>query len=190
MRRLYNGTVSMITDESLARDLQNGATLALDSNALFGSKLLRLADLVNNLNAESNLKVRLVIPALVHGEHLVQERERLGEGFRLEIAQQALESKGVDVFPYEQQDAEEYSRLLCGRFPSGEARHQARWDRLGLSGGSGRCPATTDWPIALQAESRGWICVTADKGLEFRGTERRANPDQVIRVIESLRQVS
>lgn len=178
-----------MTDDELRRLCREGATLALDSNVVFGRGLLDLADLVNRLNESDAPELRLVIPALVHGEHLLQEQETRGGKFQLAKALMTLQQKNVAVVAYEQSDAEDFATWMHNQFPTPEARYGARWTRLlgpSAEPKTTKCPATTDWHIAGQARARRWVCVTDDGGGEFAGLERKCGSEQLRRVLSAL----
>lgn len=175
----------------MLQSLRTGATFALDSNAVWDTRLLGLADLINRVDSiGAGPPVRLVIPALVHGEHLVQEREKRPQ-FDLRLPLQTLADKRVTVVSYEQHDAEHFSEWLHEQFPTRQQRHQGRW--LRLLGGEANlpdrpCPATNDWHISAQAVGRNWICVSDDTGPEFQGVDRKVNTTQLRAALEKFLQ--
>ncbi len=171
-----------MTADELAGQLQGAATVVLDSNAVWGAKLLGLADRVNlvNLGRPAESRLTLCVPALVHAEHVAQERRRLGAAFRPAEPIQVLTRKNVTILSFEADDAELSAAAIVGWFPSKEDWRLAKGQRVAQALGV-PCPpsvppvpATLDWYLAAQSAGRGWWMITDDRGHEFQHLSRRA----------------
>jgi hypothetical protein len=182
----------------LAVGLRGGAVVALDSNVVYGRRLLHLADAVNRLrDGPLRLSIQLVIPALVHAEHLAQERRRRPD-FDPAKVRAALTSKGFGVdgphhiVAFGEEDAEGYGAWSQGLFPTRAAWEEAKrrrcFEMLGLppAASNPRCSATVDWFIAAQAEARGWWLVPDDAGPEFQELRRRCSLGTLMAALEAL----
>jgi len=172
-----------MTAAELADQLRPGATVVLDSNAVWGSRLLALADKVNLVNQKqpAGAQIILCVPALVHAEHLAQLRRRLGDGFKPSEPRQILERKGVAVLHFTDEDAELAAGILARWFPSQDVWRLAKAGRLARALGvpcpspAPRVPATLDWYLACQSEGRDWLMITDDQDQEFEKVSRRAS---------------
>lgn len=185
---------------ALVEALRPGAAVALDSNAVFGKQLLSLADVVNQHNvAHPAARIGLMIPLVVHAEHLAQEVRRFGLSFDLKLPLEALRSKGFEdpasphrLVAFEQKDADEYAQWLGTTFPRREDWNRAKRAQcakmLGVQAppSSGPCSATSDWLIAAQVRARGWILITQDRGVEFQAVDRKTTARQLQEAIVKL----
>ena len=180
----------------LREALRSGVTLAVDTNAVFGRRLLQLADQVNRLREPPTaFPVVLVIPALVHAEHLAQVRPKRAD-FSAEVAQAALISKGFGadgphrIAAFNASDAEASAAILARwtltDWPLAKQRRCAAMLGVPLPEKAGRCSATVDWFIAAQAEAQGWLLITDDGGPEFQGHTRRSTYNSLMRALEAL----
>lgn len=153
--------------------LQRGtATIAFDTNAVFGSQVLELADLANAWGARTGTRVGLAVGVLPFIERQAKERRARGERFDPAVVEQSLKRKGVEIAVFDLHDAEAASEWLAGVAPTDapwQALKLARTRRLAELPDDtlARLPATVDWFIAAHAAARGWLLVTADGGAEF-----------------------
>lgn len=176
----------MLADEEIAARLEAGVTLALDTNVSRSSRVMvRLLDLAAAVAARG-LDVRLAVPAPAFAEILMDLREHFAARYDPDrIATFLTENARLDIPAFDASDADHMAARLHARFGDDERWQQARIDaafaELRLSGeadglrrAKARCSASIDWLIGSQADRRGWLLVTDDRGPEFADIALRA----------------
>lgn len=172
-----------MTPTELAQRLQQGATLALDTNIVLQPEPFAQACL-----ATRELPVRLVVPTPVFTELAM---DWLAEGQET-VPLQALRDLGVTVVDFGLDDALATARWLHAQF-----RADLEWQRAKRTltvrqllatayNANARCSATLDWLIAGHAHARGWILVTHDRGREFQALEQQVTGAQWLAALRSL----
>lgn len=177
--------------------LREGCSVVLDTNAVYMSGLIKIADSVNQLNAaQPEKRTTLLIPTLVAAEHFAQERRRWKTDYDLGRVMEVLKSKGFDAgdgfhkfLPFDYKHAEQFGESLASRYSTQEkwssAKHAscqrclagaaATSPTAGSSSptaGSRRCSATVDWFIGQQATALSALLITDDKGEEYDDISR------------------
>ena len=183
-----------------------GATLAFDTNAIIGfsrtdrritfGAFWTVCDDVNRLRGEAwePLDLSVVVPALAAMEvlhDLRTSRSEQGLSFDHAVVRQNLETKKAMLAPFHDDAAMRASEVLHRWFPEAEAWRIAKRARclevLGLPdapGGAGL--ASIDWAIAAQAETEGWILVTADTRAEFDRVSSKIRRSDLRRILDTL----
>lgn len=177
----------MASVEELIR--HGGVRLAFDTNALSShNRFFDVCNLANRLRASSPLlDLQLIVPAVVHGEHLLHIRHEIhakGKAFDGGLVQKDLERKGLQIAAFGSEDAENTAEFIAGQFTEDAAWQTAKRNfagrQLGLTSGQleaaqgKKLSATVDWLIAGQtAANPQWILVTNDQGLEFEALSRK-----------------
>lgn len=156
-------------------------TLLLDTNAVAFRRLLKLADAVAQWQlAFPGAALRLCISPLVFAERNAQERRQRGRDFKLAQVQQTLESKCIEIAPFDAQTADRTSERLADWFPTQDQWREAKWECTRKLYGEEGAPkprpgrhlsATVDWYIAASVPD-GAVLVTDDTGVEFARVQR------------------
>lgn len=163
-----------------------GGPLALDTNVVYGD--VRLFELCDRLNTLKQRRVAshttLFIGAVVYSEKLHDLRQKHAQRYDPDVILQGMRRKGLVVRDFTHLHADHLARLLGERYPSATDWYafkrtlylkrlglpQDMWEQAPATGQN--CGATVDWLIAAQADCEGWLLVTEDDGLEFRGIKR------------------
>jgi hypothetical protein len=161
--------------DPLAALLETGGELVLDTNAVYGRTLLRLAGAVQRVNAgrPPERRLRLVLPTLVYAERQAQERARRTADFDPEVVRVALEDMGFGpdgdhrFEPFDLPQAEAHAdRVGRGDWQARKARALAQALRVPVPDPPPRVPATVDWFIGAHALARGRVLISNDEGAE------------------------
>lgn len=187
-----------MTDEALRERLVTGCALLFDTNAIYGNRLVEVANTVNQLNEvrSGGPQISLMVSPLAYAERQAQERRRRGETFDAAIVLHFLRSKGVKVHPLDEEVADGIADWLVRRAPDDAAWQRLKWSRVaevaGLETGerSPRIAATVDWFIGGHAAAQGMVLVTDDQGLEFESVERATRAQLKDALDGLLRQLS
>lgn len=185
----------MTEDEVLAYLGEAGATLAFDTNTIFGrggavDPGIVLIDRINQINdlRKAEPPIRKVLPAVVLHEKLRQMRQAMlqrGRAFDPAQPENFMVSKKLTVEAFDRVHAERVAEHLATLYPATGSWRAFKKRRclecVGLSpthadatGDGHRCGATVDWLIAAQADQNGYLLVTNDLGPEFASVARRA----------------
>jgi hypothetical protein len=178
-----------VNEEECAQRLRaGGLKLSFDTNALYAEKkLLGLCGDVARWNlrltAQGRPPVHLAVSTAAHAEKLFDLKQRYRDTFDPAVILKGLESKGLQIEPFEVRHALETANRLGTSYSSTQAWHQAKKNRcprcVGLDpdthqapGTGQQCGATVDWLIGAHAQAEGYVLVTDDKGVEFKQLER------------------
>ncbi len=162
-----------MTQQEVAAELRDNpqVTIAFDTNAVWGRNLFKTVELVKKLEGLPGApRPRLIVPAIVHAERVLQISLEKGPDFDLLKIQQVLQSFGVAVVELNRDDAEGIAEHLGSRLSTREGWAEAKRAAVGRT--NGNVPATSDFLIAGQAASRDWLLITNDTGTEFTGVPR------------------
>ncbi len=176
--------------------IQPGAVLAFDTNALWSHrKLFRVCDLANRLDWDPPL--RLVVPAVAHGEHVLHIRHEIlakGRTFDVQALRLGLERKGLEIESFGREDAERVAELIADRYEDANSWRAAKRElairRLGSGAASAlaarriQFAATVDWLIAGQCAGNEWVLVSDDDGPELSGVRQRIGFAALERLLE------
>ena len=185
----------MLSETDLLSVLREGALLALDANAVWGSRLREVVDAVASANTLINhpRHLQVVVPANVHAEMSFALRRRFGDSFSDAKISDLLAGWDVAVVDFTRDDAMQSARWLHRQLRGDGAWQLAKKGRiaawLGVESGklpAKRVPATVDWYVAGHAAARGWLLVTDDKGLEFDGLDLACRYDDLLVALRRL----
>lgn len=167
---------------------EGGLKLSFDTNALFPhNKLFKVCDDVSRWNAQLTSQghppVHLVVCTVAHAEKLFDLKQRFHGSFDRSVILSALQSKGLEIEPFNVEHAFELAERLGEFYPDTDTWRQAKRERclrcLGLDPntshvpGTGKhCGATVDWLIGVHARAGGCVLVSDDTGLELKQLER------------------
>lgn len=165
--------------------------LILDSSAVFDSAIVRIADARNRAVLVTGWTVKLVVPALVHAEHVLQQRMRRGSDYDDRRVDQFLRSKGIEVSAFDAPSADHAAAKLVDVFPTRDrwraAKRSATIRAMQLApdpNPGGPAPGTTDWWIAGPSAHDDCLFVTEDRGPEFAWI-RRCNRGTLLEALEA-----
>ncbi len=179
-------TPSEFASELAAATAERPLVLTLDTNAVFGKKLIRLMEQINRWGVVVDRvgAIRVRLNPLVFVERNVHERrvqlEKKKE-FEPRKVREWLESKDIEVPPFDLETADRASATLVTWHATKDDWKSAKWERVcELYGGTSaatsppgrQISATVDWFIAAAIE-RDAVLVTDDTGVEFKKVERR-----------------
>lgn len=179
-------TPSDFADALAAATAERPLTLTLDTNAVFGKKLIELMEQINQWGAALDRvgAIRVRLNPLVFVERNVHERReqlKKKKAFEPRKVREWLESKDIEVPPFDLETADRASATLVTWHATKDDWKRAKWERVcELYGGTSaatsppgrQISATVDWFIAAAIE-RDAVLVTDDTGVEFRNVERR-----------------
>ncbi len=176
-------TPSEFANELAAATAERPLILTLDTNAVFGKKLVKLAEEINRWGTASDRvgALKLRVNPLVFVERNVRERRKHGDRFNPKTVLEFLASSGVEVPPFDLEMADRASATLVSWHPEKDDWTRAKWERVcelyGVKSDAKSVPtrqisATVDWFIAGAVESDA-VLVTDDTGAEFKKVERR-----------------
>lgn len=185
----------------LQAHIQQGRAIAFDTNSLWRRQIW--AQACGRLRAwarEHGLQPMLVVPAIVHTEHVLHMRHERGASFSPTKVEEALASIGLTIVALDRPTAEAVAEVLAGRYPEPHLWQQAKRAALpnatpasGDAAGPAptsprrrRVPMTTDWLIAGQAVAGDWILVCDDTGPEFREDVQRVPLDDFVAAVDQL----
>ncbi len=171
--------------------LQQGCTVAFDTNAIPGANILPFGRAAKRLNEgrSGERRIRLVVPALVdaeHRAHLIWQYASTGRKFDPEQPARTLRQYEIEIAPFLASDAAAYAALITGRFTDREAWRREKFAvcaravnlpdaDLSRVGKNHNISATADWFIRSHVESNGWIVLTDDRGAEWQGYARKCS---------------
>jgi len=166
--------------------LQTGnLTITFDTNALYGDiRFLNVCDKIDDINNKLKYEIKIVISSLAHAEKLFHLKRKHEEKYEIDLINQVLKRKKVDIVPFEYHHAEAVAKWISTQFSTNEEwqkfKRQECINCLGISKnnydipGTGReCGARVDWLIAGYAHAENCLLITNDKGNEFKSIEKK-----------------
>lgn len=157
----------------------NPVVLAVDTNIDHASpkNVIDLANQVNRLRFKG-IKIYLVVPAIVVAEREAQVRREKKDKYDENIVRSFFKSK-AEIAPFDDSTAFLAAQWLATAIVTSDDWKNSKWKAFceqfkseaeiyqRLIQHPKRISMTTDWLIAAQAASQGWIVLTEDKGKEW-----------------------
>lgn len=193
----------MTPEEIAVRLRDGGATLAFDTNALFGETTLfgvcnSVAQYNVRLAARTLPPVALMVSAIAHAEKVFDLKQQFRDRFDAGVILRGLARKGLMVKAFDAAHALSTAERIGERHgDTASWRGAKRLRCLGCLGlplttptpGNGQsCGATVDWLIGGHARAENAILVTDDTGPELAGIAERVKLDVLTAALQQLLQ--